>query len=62
MRENIGVHEALEIHELLTFKSLCLTKSSIMQGLVSDPKLKEIMKQDVIKASQHIEDLKNHLS
>jgi similar to spore coat protein len=62
MRENLGVHESLELHELVTFKSLCLTKVSIMQGLVTDPKLKEIMQQDVGMTSQHIEELKDHLT
>ena len=42
MREDLGVHETLEIHELLTFKSLCLTKSLIMQIMVTDEELKKI--------------------
>ncbi|WP_019416267.1 hypothetical protein [Paenisporosarcina sp. TG20] len=61
MRENLGVHESLELHELLTFKSLCLTKSFIMQGLVKDEKLKEIMQQDVNMSSRHLKELKKHL-
>jgi similar to spore coat protein len=62
MIENMGVHEGLELHELITFKSLCLTKSTVMQALVSDPALKELMQEDVSVSSQHIEDLKRHLT
>jgi similar to spore coat protein len=62
MRENLGVHESLELHELVTFKSLCLTKASIMQGLVTNPELKAIMQQDVTMTSRHIEELVNHLT
>jgi len=62
MRENKGIHEKLELHELLTFKSLCLTKAATMQALISDPQLKEIMKQDVNMHSKHIPELQHHLS
>lgn len=61
MREHLGVHETLEIHELMTFKSLCLTKASVMQALVSDPNLKEIMKLNVKQTTKHIEELRDHL-
>ncbi|MGS2779006.1 hypothetical protein ACVBAX_16720 [Robertmurraya sp. GLU-23] len=62
MIDNIGVHESLELHELLTFKSLCLTKSTVMQALVTDPALKELMQEDVSASSRHIEGLKRHLT
>ncbi|WP_216830644.1 hypothetical protein [Alkalihalobacterium elongatum] len=61
MGENLGVHETLELHELITFKSLCLTKATIMQALVTDQNLKDIMQQDVQMTSRHIEELKTHL-
>jgi len=62
MREDLGVHETLEIHELLTFKSLCLTKSLIMQIMVTDEKLKKILQDDVHKSTGHVEDLRKHLT
>ncbi|WP_245805896.1 hypothetical protein [Bacillus alkalicellulosilyticus] len=46
----------------MTFKSLCLTKSTMMQGLVTDQKLKDIMQQDVTMSSKQLEELKTHLS
>nr|WP_313781745.1 hypothetical protein [Paenibacillus larvae] len=38
-QQGLAVHETLEVHELLTFKNTCMTKSVAMQGLVSDPAL-----------------------
>ncbi|WP_088105464.1 hypothetical protein [Halalkalibacter urbisdiaboli] len=62
MRENLGVHETLELHELVTFKSLCLTKAAVMQGLVTDENLKTIMQQNADMHTRHIQQLQNHLS
>lgn len=50
------------MHELVTFKSLCLTKATIMQGLVMDENLKELMKKDATMHVQHLEDIEKHLS
>ncbi|WP_112181971.1 MULTISPECIES: hypothetical protein [Paraliobacillus] len=62
MNIQLGMHETLEVHELITFKSLCLTKASIMQGLVMDENLKDLMKQDATMHVRHLEDLEKHLS
>jgi similar to spore coat protein len=43
MMNEMGLHETLELHELLVFKNLCLTKSVAMSGLVQDPTLKTIL-------------------
>ena len=59
--QNVGVHEALELHEILVFKTLCATKSSTMAKLTSDPQLKTILGQDVKQSKQHINTLQNHL-
>jgi len=61
MNQNLGLHEGLEMHELLTFKCLCLTKSMLMQGFVTDQTLTEIMQDDVKMSTKHVEDLRNHL-
>ncbi|UTR16810.1 hypothetical protein MM221_09980 [Salipaludibacillus sp. LMS25] len=60
MPQNIGVHESLELHELMTFKSLCLTKATVMQGLVSDNELKTIMQEDVTASKRHLADLEKY--
>lgn len=53
----LGVHETLELHELMTFKSLCLTKSSTMSGLVQDDELKNLLTQDASQTKSHIQTL-----
>ncbi|MGV4320208.1 DUF892 family protein [Bacillus mojavensis] len=59
---NYGLHETLELHELLTFKNLCLTKSSTMTGLVQDEELKSILEQDAQKTKQQVARLQELLS
>jgi similar to spore coat protein len=57
-KQGIALHETIQLHELLTFKNLSLTKSITMSPLVSDSELKLILKQDVKTAQQHIKDLR----
>ncbi len=53
----LGVHETLELHEIMAFKSLCLTKSSTMSGFVQDNELKNLLTQDVNQTKSHIQTL-----
>ncbi|MEH7459668.1 hypothetical protein V7183_21365 [Bacillus sp. JJ1127] len=32
-----GVHEVNELHEMLTFKNVCMIKSAVMAGVAQDP-------------------------
>ncbi|CAG7651072.1 hypothetical protein ACFQI7_21440 [Paenibacillus allorhizosphaerae] len=57
-----ALHETLEVHEIVAFKSLCLTKSKTMQALVSDEALKQIMKQDVEISTRQLQELGTILS
>ncbi|MGY0372281.1 hypothetical protein [Clostridium sp. JNZ J1-5] len=59
--QGVAPHESIELHELLTFKNLCLTKSITMSPLLSDKELKSILQQDVTTTKQHIEELKELL-
>ncbi|MDQ0246293.1 hypothetical protein J2S09_003897 [Bacillus fengqiuensis] len=61
MTKYLGLHETLEVHELLTFKNLCLTKASTMMGLVQDEELKTLLSEDVSMGQQQIERLQEHL-
>jgi similar to spore coat protein len=61
-QQGLAVHETMELHELLMFKSCCMTKSNTMQGLVSDQDLKSIMQLDVEQSSKAIKGLQNLLS
>lgn len=56
-RQSLAPHESLELHELLNFKTLCLAKSKLMQGLVFDQELKDLMQKDVEHSSQAIAEL-----
>ncbi len=50
----MGLHETLEVHELITFKNLCLTKAFIMSKFAQDPELKVILSTDVVSGRQHV--------
>ncbi|MGY5484440.1 spore gernimation protein GerQ [Paenibacillus sp. ALE2] len=54
---SLAAHESLEIHEVLNFKTLCLAKSKLMQGLVFDQELKDLMEKDVQQSIQAVADL-----
>ena len=58
----MGLHETLEVHELLTFKNLCVTKSFAMGKLAQDEELKAILSNDVSTGTQFIEQLKGFIT
>lgn len=53
----LAPHESMELHEALNFKTLCIAKSKLMQGLVFDQELKALMQKDVIQSIQQIAEL-----
>lgn len=57
-QQEFALNESIQLHELITFKNLCLTKSFTMSPLVSDNELKTILQQDVNTTQQHILELK----
>jgi similar to spore coat protein len=57
-QQQTALNESIQLHELLTFKNLCLTKSFTMSPLVSDEELKSILQQDVTTGQQHVKDLR----
>lgn len=58
MKHTLAAHESLDIHEALNFKTLCLAKSKLMQGLVFDQELKALMQKDVEQSAQAIAELR----
>lgn len=62
MNNRFGLHETLELHEIASFKTVCLTKSVTMQRLVSDPALNDILQQDVQSSTRQIQELNDLLS
>lgn len=62
MPQGLALHETLDLHEILSFKNVCVTKAATMQGLVSDPQLKTFLQQDVQKGQQMITEIQKLLS
>ncbi|WJQ82427.1 spore gernimation protein GerQ [Brevibacillus brevis] len=56
-KQTLAAHESLDIHEVLNFKTLCLAKSKLMQGIVFDQDLRALMQKDVEQSLQAIEEL-----
>ena len=61
MRQSLAPNETMQLHELLTLKSLSLTKSITISPLISDEELKNIVKNDIQKSQQHIKELREYL-
>lgn len=59
--KNISPHETFELHELISFKNVCATKTATMAGLVHDDELKSILKQDVSMSQSQIRELQDLL-
>ena len=59
---NYTLHEVLEVQEMTAFKTLCLTKSKTMKGLVSDEELKNILQRDVDISTRQLQEFASILS
>ncbi|HEY9061721.1 MAG TPA: spore coat protein [Pseudobacteroides sp.] len=57
--KTIAPHEAFELHEILTFKNVCATKSATMAGLAKDQELKSLLDQDFAISQGHIKELQS---
>ena len=60
--KELALHEQLEVHEVLIFKTTCVTKSKMFVDLVQDKKLKEIIEEDLALSEKAIKDLKKVLA
>ncbi|BFI99200.1 spore coat protein [Priestia sp. Y58] len=61
MAKGLAMHETLEVHEILTLKTSCVTKGTAMLGLVEDEELKKILEEDVQTSTEAIKELKKIL-
>lgn len=59
MEGKLGIHEGLELHELMTFKNLCVTKSTVMMGLVNDQELRSLLQQDIQAGTRSIQQIQS---
>ncbi|MCM3144442.1 hypothetical protein [Brevibacillus sp. MER 51] len=57
-----GLHEQLELHEIATFKTICMTKSKTMQGLVSDETLGQLLADDILVSTRQLQELSSLLT
>lgn len=62
MTKYLALHETLDLHELLSFKNLCLTKATMMSGFAQDEELRAILADDVTAGIQHIQQLQKFLT
>jgi len=62
MTKYLGLHETLDVHELLTFKNLCLTKATTMSKLAQDAELKAILESDITSGIQNIQQLQKFIT
>ena len=60
-KTELALHEQLEVHEVLIFKTNCVTKGKLFVDLVQDEKLKEILQEDLELSVKAIKDLKKVL-
>ena len=56
-QEKLALHETLETHEIINFKTVCLLRSKLMQGICFNNELKQLMEKDVKQAIQDINEL-----
>lgn len=56
----LGFHETMDTHEMLNFKTICLLKTKLMQGICFDNDLKKLMEKDIQQSITAIQELKTH--
>lgn len=61
VQNQYGMHEIIELRELLGSASVCASKSKLMQQFAQDPQLKSFLQQDVQSAKQQMMDIQGIL-
>ena len=59
---NLAPNETMQVHEMLNFKTVCMTTSKMMEGVVFDQELKALLEKDVQQSITSINELKNLLA
>lgn len=54
-------HETLDLHELLSAKTLSISKASAYASFVSDPELKSMIETEAQMCSKHAQDIQTLL-
>jgi similar to spore coat protein len=61
-QQNLTLHETMEIHELLNFKTISMTTSKLAQGVVFDQDLKALFEKDVQQSMEALNVLQRLLT
>ena len=61
-QHDLTYHETMELHELLNLKTVCMTKSKLIQGVVFDQELKALLERDVQNSAKAARALQTLLS
>lgn len=56
--ESLGYHETVDTHEMINFKTVCLLKSKMIQGVCFDNDLKKLLVKDVKQSLNDLQELK----
>lgn len=59
-KQTLAYHETMDTHEMINFKTVCLLKSKLMQGVCFDNDLKALMEKDVQQTIHDLNELKRH--
>lgn len=62
MIKRLALHETVDLHEIIAFKNLCLTKTATMSKLAQDEELQAILTADTATGIRHIERLREFLT
>jgi similar to spore coat protein len=57
VNETLALHETMETHEIINFKTVCLLRSKLMQGICFDNELKQLMEKDVQQSINDVNEL-----
>lgn len=59
--KTITPNETMQVHELLNLKTVCMTTSKLMEGIVFDQDLKALLEKDAQQTTREIADLQSLL-
>ncbi|EHI99278.1 hypothetical protein CDLVIII_2677 [Clostridium sp. DL-VIII] len=60
-QQYLAPNETMQIHEMLNLKTICMTTSKMMEGVVFDQELKSLLEKDVQQSIGAISDLQSLL-
>lgn len=58
----LAPNETMQVHEMLNFKTVCMSTSKMMEGVVFDQELKGLLEKDVQQSMVSIQELQKLLS